>query len=42
MSRDIDELNYLADLEDDDNFEPSDYNTQDMRNIIYNAISFAK
>ena len=27
------ELNYLADLEDDDNFEPSDYNTQDMRNI---------
>ena len=33
MSRDIDELNYLADLEDDDNFEPSDYNTQDMRNI---------
>lgn len=33
MSRDLDELNYLADLEDDDNFEPSDYNTQDMRNI---------
>lgn len=29
----MDELNYLADLEDDDNFEPSDYNTQDMRNI---------
>lgn len=33
VNRDLDELNYLADLEDDDNFEPSDYNTQDMRNI---------
>lgn len=35
MNRDRDELDYLADLEDPkgDNFVPSDYNTQDMRNI---------
>lgn len=34
MSRDIDELNNMSDFDDaDDNFEPADYNTQDMRNI---------
>ena len=35
MSRDLHDLNYLADLEDPqgENFVPADYNTQDMRNI---------
>lgn len=35
MNRDREEFDYLADLEDPngDNFVPSDYNTQDMRNI---------
>lgn len=35
MDRDREEFDYLADLEDPngDNFVPSDYNTQDMRNI---------
>ena len=35
MDRDRRDLDYLADLEDPkgENFIPSDYNTQDMRNI---------
>ncbi len=35
MGRDINDLDYLSDLEDPngDNFVPADYNTQDMRNI---------
>ncbi len=35
MSRDYDELKFLADLEDPqgENFVPADYNTQDMRDI---------
>lgn len=35
MSRDLHDLDYLADLEDPqgENFVPADYNTQDMRNI---------